>query len=170
MPIVPSNLDYYYSGGASNTDAEASLGGAKSTVAGGIIVSGQSNNDMDDITGQESEDGIEIYRAFFLQNNHATLTFQTPKLYIESQTSSSTTEVSVGVAPEAKNTAIELLSDEESIPTVTFMQPANAAAGLSLVDLDSGDYVGWWIKYNVTAGTAAISDSYTTTVQGDTGP
>lgn len=171
MAISESDLIHRISGGASNTDVDAALGGAMSTVAGGIITTDTLNNDMDDITSDEASAGITIYRGFYYENNHGSLTWQSPVFWIESQTSSGDTSVEVAIADEAKNVALETIADEETAPTgPTFSTPANKGAGISIGDLDAGDYRGHWLKYIVGTSAAAALDAYTIKAEGDTDP
>jgi len=171
MAIAASDIDLRLSGGPSNTDANLALGGAMSTVAGGIITTDVLNNDMDDITSSEASAGITIYHCYFYENDHATLTYIAPKFYIASQTSSGDTSVEVALAGEAKNTAAEIVANEETAPSgEVFSTPANFAAGIALGDLDAADYKGIWVKYIVGSSAAAVLDSYTLGIQGDTNP
>lgn len=171
MAIAASDIDLTLFGGASNTDPNLSLGGVKSTVAGGIITSDELNNDMDDITSTEASAGITIYHAYAYENTHATLTYISPAFYIASQTSSGDTSLTVAVADELKNLDVETIADEETAPSgPTFTAPANFAAGITLNDLDASDYRGIWVKYIVGSSAAAVLDSYTLGIQGDTNP
>lgn len=171
MAIAASDISYRYSGGASNTDPDLSIGGAMSTVAGGIIATNVINNDMDDITSSEASAGITIYHGYYYDNEHGSLTYIAPKFYIDSQTSSGDTSVAIAVADEAKNVTIETLANEETAPaTVVFTTPANFAAGIAIGDLDFGDNRGTWVKYIVGSSAAAVLDQYTIGIQGDTNP
>lgn len=173
MPIASSDIVLRLSGGASNTDPNASIGGAMSTAGGGIITTDTMNNDMDDITSAEASAGITIYHAYFYQNAHGSLTYIAPKFYIASQTSSSDTSVEVALAGEAKNTAAETLSPnvETTAPSgEAFTSPGNFAGGIALGDLNFSDYKGIWVKYIVGSSAAAVLDAYTLGVQGDTQP
>ena len=171
MAIAASDIVLRISGGASNTDANLALGGAMSTVAGGIITTDVLNNDMDDITSAEASSGITIYHGYFYENAHGSLTYIAPKFYISSQTSSGDTSVEVALAGEAKNTAEEVIASETTAPSgEVFSTPANFAAGIATGDLNASDYKGIWVKYIVGSSAAAVLDSYTLGIQGDTNP
>jgi len=171
MAIVESDLALRLSGGVANTDPNLALGGAMSTVGGGIILTNVTNNDMDDITSTEAAAGIIIYHGYYYQNNHGTLTWTLPVFWIESQTSSGQTDVSIAIADEAKNTTIETIANEETAPVgPTFTTPANKAAGISITSLAPADNRGTWVKYNVTAGATTTLDQYTIKAEGDTLP
>lgn len=171
MAIAASDIDLRLSGGASNTDPNLALGGAMSTVSGGVVTTDTLNNDMNDITSAEASSGITIYHAYYYDNDHASLVYIAPKFYIASQTSSGDTSVTVALAGEAKNTAVETVSNETTAPSgETFSAPANFSGGIALGDLAAGDYRGFWVKYIVNSSATASLDSYTLGVQGDTNP
>ena len=173
MPIIEADLIHRLSGGVANTDPNAALGGAMSTVAGGIIVSDSDNNDMDDITSTEALAGIVIYHGYYYSNEitSSALTWTDPVFWIESQTSSGDTDVSISIAPEAKNVAIETIADEETQPiSTTFTAPANKAAGISIGSLEQNDNRGHWVRYNVIATASSTLDTYTIKAEGDTLP
>lgn len=172
MAIVTTDIEYRLSGGASNTTAITSLGGNMSTVAGGIITSGNANNLWDDVTGAQSSAGVIEYRAFYVKNNHATITWQSVMFWIDSLTSSADTEFDVALASEAVNVSIvQTLAGETSTPSgVTFSRPVTKAGGLSIGNIPAQQAKGLWIKRTVTAGAAAASDSGSIRCEGDTGP
>tara|TARA_R110002126_G_scaffold111701_8_gene249618 strand:+ start:45 stop:560 length:516 start_codon:yes stop_codon:yes gene_type:complete len=171
MAIAASDIVIRLSGGASVTDPNLSIGGVMSTVGGGVITTDVQNNDMDDITSVEAGAGITIRHGYFYENAHGSLTYIAPAFYIDTITSSTDTNITLAVADEAKNTAIEVLANEETEPaTVTFTAPANFAAGILTGDLDFGDYRGFWVKYICGSSAAAVLDTYTLGIQGDTNP
>lgn len=176
MPIADTDIQHRLSGGAANTNPNASLGGAMSTAGGGLITTDTLNNDMDDITSSEAGAGIIIYHGYYFKNNHGTLVYLDPKFWIASQTTSATTDVAVAVAGEDVNTAIETVASETTAPVgETFSQPASFGAGIACGaigdgDLDVAEYRGHWIRYTVNAGTTAVLDAYTISVQGDSNP
>lgn len=171
MPIVDTDIEHRYSGGAANTDPDDSIGGDMSTAGGGLIVTNTLNNDMDDITSAEATAGITIYHGYYYLNTHATLSYIDPHFWIDSQSSSADTAVAIAMADEAKNVSIETLADEETPPAVvSFTAPANYAAGLLVTTLDPDDFRGHWVRYLVSPAAAPFLDSYTLAVQGDSNP
>jgi hypothetical protein len=172
VPIATTDILFRLSGGAANTAPISSLGGAMSTAAGGIITSGSANNLWDDVTGAQSAAGLIEYRAFYVQNNHATITWQSVVFWIDVLTTSADTEFDVALASEAVNTAIaQTLGSETSVPTgVTFTRPVTKAGGLSIGNIPATQFKGLWIKRTVNAGAAAAADSGSIRCEGDTGP
>ena len=173
MPILESDLIHRLSGGVSNIDPNLALGGAMSTDPGGVIVSDTDNNDMNDITSTEASDGIVIYHGYYYSNEITSeaLTWTNPVFWIESQTSSGDTDVSIAISDEAKNIAIETIADEETAPSgPSFTAPANKAAGIVIGALDQNDFRGHWVRYNVNAASSSTLDTYTIKAEGDTPP
>ena len=172
MAIAASDIKLRISGSsASATDPNGSFGGAMSTVSGGIITTNVLNNDMDDITSAEASTGITIYHNYYYKNEHATLTYISPKFYIDTQTNSGDTSVEMALVAEAKNVATTRLTNETTAPSgITFTTPANYAGGIAIGSLDAADYRGIWVKYIVGSSASAVLDAYTLGIQGDSNP
>ena len=165
MPIIASDIKYYLSGGGSNSDPAASLGGAQSSVQV------TSNDLFDDVSSAEASSGDTEYRCIYVENTHGSLTLIGAKVFIQSQTSSSDTDIAIALGGEGKNGTAETVADEGTAPSgESFSQPASYAAGLSLGDLAPGDSYPVWIRRTVNAAAASANDSWTIRVQGDTNP
>lgn len=171
MPIVASDIQWRLSGGAANSNVNASLGGAMSSTA---IADATNNNLFDDVSGAESAAGDTNYRGFYVRNNHGSLTLVDARIYISSLTSSADTEFDLAVAAEAMNVQMATIANEATAPaTVSFSRPTTYTGGLQLnsaTGLTSGSNRGVWIKRSVTAGAAAAADAGTLKVEGDTAP
>lgn len=170
MPIASSDIVYRLTGGASNTDAAASLGGAMSTAGGGVITKTGLNYLYDDVTGDESDAGDTEYRCFCVENNHGSLDWTAVKAWIATESASSDSEYAFGLDPAGKNSAATTIADEDTAPSgVTFSRPTDKASGLSLPDLSAGDYHAIWVRRVISASaSAANSDGPTLRVEGDT--
>lgn len=165
MAIVASDILFLLSGGTSNTDTDASLGGVISTTE---IVDNTVNNLFALATATESDAGSTKYRGFFVKNSHATLTLTSPKIYISSNTPSATTAVTVGLAAET-GSPMDTIADEDTAPTaISFVTAVDFANGLSLGDLAPGEVKGVWVKWVIDAATVATNDEITFTVKGET--
>lgn len=166
MPIASSDIHYRLSGGSSNSDPAASLGGAKSTTtdAGATI--------MPDVTGAQSAAGITQYRGVYVSNEHGSLTYQAVKVWKSTAPSASGDAADLALAAEAVNTQMASIGAETTAPSgVTFANTAvSFATGLSIGDIPSTQFKGIWLKRTITAGTAAAADSFAITAQGDTNP
>lgn len=171
MPIVASDIIFRLSGGAANTDPNASLGGAITTGGGlSIITTDSLNNVWDDVSGAESSAGDTEYRAIFIKNNHGTLTYTGAKVWISSNTTSADDTIEIALADEGINNTIETIANESTAPVgPTFSAPTTFAGGLSLGNLAAGQAHGIWIKRIVnTNAQAANANPYTLSVQGET--
>jgi hypothetical protein len=169
MPITEEDLDFVLSGGATNEDPNASLGGAISTEEGGVIESETMDNVFDDVTGDESKAGLVDYRGIYIKNSHATLTLQGAKLWITQDADSDDDATAVALADEAVGSAMESIADEITPPSgPEFTAPTTKEAGLTIGDIPAGSFKGIWIRRTITEG-AAADDSVTfkVRVEGD---
>jgi len=171
MPIVASDISMRRSGGATNVTPESELGGAMSTVAGGIANNDLINDMFNDFTSAEALVTDDFYRGRYYDNEHGTLQYTLPFMWISSQTSSGNTDVAIGLAPEAKNLAIAIIGTELIAPaSVTFSAPASKGAGIAFPSLNAGDNQGWWLRYHITAPASAVLDTMTLAIEGDSLP
>jgi len=156
------------SGGAANSDPNASLGGAKSSVE---VVDNTLSNLFDQVSGAESASGDTEYRCVYIHNSHASLTMQNVRVYISSNTPSpdDTWEIALGSA--ALNATEQTIADETTAPTgVTFSAAAiSYATGLAPPDIPFGQHKAIWYKRIVSAGAAAFNnDTITVNIDCDT--
>jgi len=165
MAIVASDIHYRMSGGASNSDPALSTGGAESST------SFTTNSIFDDVSSAEAVAGDIEYRCFYVHNNHGTLTLQGAKVWISAQTSSATTDIAIALDGAGLNGTAETETDESTAPTgESFTQPSTFSGGLTLGDMAPGDKYPVWVRRTITAGTAAATDTWEISVQGDTNP
>jgi len=163
MAITSTDIQFRLSGGSSNSDPVASLGGVKSSTA--------AVNYFDDVTSAEAGSGDVEYRCIYVHNNHGSLTLLGAKVFIQTQTPSSDTDVAIGLGTSAINGTEQTVANEDAAPSgVSFSAPASFAAGLSIGDLAAGAHKAVWVRRTVNAGATAYSDSFTLRVQGDTNP
>lgn len=170
MPIVGADLVERYSGGASNTDPTASLGGAISTVAGGIITDNTTHEVWDVVSSAESSAGDTEYRCIYLQNSHGTLTLQNAAVYIDTQTPSSDTVVAIGLGTSAVNGTEQTVGDESTAPSgVTFTELTGSGNALNIGNIPAGEHKALWLRRIVSSSaSAANDDSYVLAYTGDT--
>ena len=167
MPITSSDLKIYLSGGAGNSDPNASLGGIISSTE---VTDNTTHNLFDQVSGTESNAGDIEYRGIYLKNTHGTLSLQNTKVYISSNTGSSTTTIDIALDGGATNATMETLSDESTAPSgETFSAPTTYAGGLSIGTLAAGEKKGIFLRRTVDAGTTAVNDdAVTIKYDGDT--
>jgi hypothetical protein len=82
MPIVATDIKIYESKSTASADGEASGNGLGKYRSSDEIVTSVEENLFDNVTAAESEAGDTEYRAFFVKNTHATLSFVSAKVYI----------------------------------------------------------------------------------------
>lgn len=167
MPISGANLKWYLSGGASNSDPNASLGGARSTTT--TVPTGL----FDAVSGGEASAGDIEYRCAYIRNEDADADgWISPVIWISSNTPSSATTMAIGLDPAGKNATATTATNEDTAPAgVSFSEPASKAAGLALPSAPyaQNDFVAVWFRRTINAGAgSAASDAATIRVEGDT--
>lgn len=167
MPIVNTDLVMRLSGGAGNTDPNASLGGAISSTA---VVDNTLNNLWDNTTGQESNDGDIEYRCIYIRDSHGTNQAITTVIWVDSNTTGTGDTIDIGLGTSAINGTEQTVADESTAPSgVTFSAPSTYATGLSIGNVPAGQHKAVWIRRTVTAGQSAKdNNTYVLKVQCDT--
>lgn len=164
MPIISTDIKYRLSGGGSNTDPGASLGGVKSSTDAGSTI-------FDNVSSAEAAAGDIEYRCVYVHNNHGSLSLTGAKLWIQANTPSGDTTIDVGVGTSAVNGTEQTVANENTAPvTVSFSAAANEGAAISLGDIPAGQHRAVWIRRTVTAAAAAANDSFTLRTKGDSLP
>lgn len=168
MSIVSSDIKYRLSGGAANSDPNASLGGAKSSTE---VVDNTDNNLFDDVSGAEHTAGRTEYRAIYIHNAHGSLTLTSAVVWIQSDTSGADSDLSIAVGTAAVNGTEQTVANETTAPTgVTWSDAAvSRATGLALGDLPAGQHKAVWLRRTISAGsTAQAADTCSVQAGGDT--
>jgi len=167
--IESTDIKVYLSGGADNSDPNASLGGAISSTE---LVDNQLHNLFAKVSAAEALSGSTKYRAIYVKNeNGYGLDYQDIVAYIASQTTSGDTSIEIAVSTEAKNTTIQTIANENTAPTgqTSWVSAEGISNGQSMGTLGDGDYRGLWVKRIVSASATAYgSDSATFGTQGET--
>lgn len=169
MPIADTDILLRLSGGSGNSDPNASLGGVMSTST--VITDNTLHNLFDKVTGAESTAGDTEYRAFYVLNNHGSLTLQAPKIWIDSETTHTGEDVEIALAGEGVNATMETVANENTAPAgESFSDASGEGSALSFpADLAAGQRMGIWVK-RVTGSSTAAKNNYTIVikVKGDT--
>ena len=162
MPIISTDIKYRLSGGVSNTDPALSLGGVKSTTD-------MPTSLLDNVTSAEALAGDTEYRAFYVHNNHGTLTLEAAKVWIQANTPSGDTTLEIGLGTSAVNANEQTVADESTAPSgVSFSAAGTEGAAITLGNIPAGQHRAVWVKRIVTAAAAASNDTATLRVKGDT--
>lgn len=168
MPIASSDIKYRLSGGASNSDVNASLGGAKSSTE---VTDNTDNNLFDDVSGAEHTAGRVEYRCIYVHNGHGSLELTNAVVWIQSDTSGADSDLSIAVGTAAVNGTEQTVANETTAPTgVTWSDAAvSRATGLSLGSLPAGQHKAVWIRRTISAGsTPQAADTGSVQAGGDT--
>lgn len=166
MAIVAADLDFHLSGGSGNSSTDASLGGAISTTQIGTGV----HNLFDQVGSAESSAGDTEYRCFYVKNAHGTLALQAAKIWITSNTPSTSTAVRIALGTSAVNGTEQTIGNESTAPSgVTWSTAVDEANALSIGDIPAGEHKAIWVERVITAGAGAYDDDQATIrVKGDT--
>ena len=160
MAIIASDIKKRLSGGASNSDVNASIGGIKSSTE--MAPSGD-NNLFDNVLGAESAAGDVEYRCIYYHNAHATLTAQNFTLWIAANTPSPGSDIAIGLDPAgigdgaSTGVAATPATEDDAPDGVAFSQPANQGAGLAVGNLAPGQSIAVWIRRTISVGAAAYN-------------
>jgi hypothetical protein len=152
------------SGGASNSDPAASLGGVISSTE---IAAGD-NNLFDDVSGQETTDGMTDYRGVYVYNE-GDVPLIAPVVWIYDE-STAAADIEIAAAAEAVGDTMATLAGELVEPSsVTFQEAPNKAGGVVLPNIPASSKKGIWIKRVINPATiASAARTFTLRVEGDT--
>lgn len=164
MPIISTDIQYRLSGGAANSDPNASLGGAKSSNSAPAGY-------FDTVTPAEGTAGDTEYRCLYVHNNHGSLSLDNAVLWIQASSLGTNQAIAVAAGSAAINATETAVANENTAPSgPTFTSPATKGAGIALGNIPAGQHKAIWVRRTVTAGAPASSNSFTLRVEGDTAP
>jgi hypothetical protein len=168
--LLPENLELRFSGGSTNIDPHASLGGAKSTVPVGagsynfvpadfvaddfeiVFSSAGSGGNLeltlfDNVSKTEAEIGDVNYRQIYLHNSHPTLTMQDVRIYIPENTPAPD-EVQIGLGTSVVNGVEQTIADENTAPTggIAFSAPTTLETAVQCGPIPPGQHRAVWAK------------------------
>lgn len=168
MPIISTDILYKLSGGAANSDPNASLGGVISSTS--VNLSTTLHNLFDQVSSSESSAGDTEYRCLYVLNNHGTLTLQSAKVWIETNTPSTDTSAEIALGTSTVGGTEQTVSDESTAPTgVSWSSAAGESNALTIGDIAAGSHKAIWVKRVVSSSASAYNnDGVTIRVKGDT--
>ena len=167
---MAASLQLHLSGGSTNVDPNAALGGARSTQAGGVVpTSSTANSLFDDVTSAEETAGDIEYRGVFVYNS-GTVDATSVKVWLSANTADADTTIDIALADEAIGTgAIETIANENTAPVgPTFSAPSSEGTGLSIGTIPAGSHKGLWLRRTINAAAGASSDTFTLAASFDT--
>jgi hypothetical protein len=169
MAILQADIQYRLSvgsGGAANVNPLVAWGGAKSSADFSALTTLFAN-----VAAAEALAGTTDYRCIYVHNNHGSLTYIDPKIWIPTNTPSADTVITIGLGSSALNGTEQNTAGLTTAPTgITFVSAVDFANGVSLGDIPAGQHRAVWVKRVVWASAASASDNFTLRVQGGTAP
>ena len=177
MAIVAADVLFKFSvktgttGNQTVGTADGSLGKYISTTQ---ITDATLHNLFDVITGDENAASDVEYRCIFVHNAHATLTWQTPVVWLSAETAGGANiAIAIdGIAASAIGATpaqADEVANEGTAPTgEAFSSPTTKATGLALADLPAGQCRAIWLRRTATNSAALDNDDVTIRVEGDT--
>lgn len=176
MAITATDIVYRLTVVASNGDTTSSTGATSlGDQASTTVMSTSLHGLFDVVSGTENAASESEYRAIYVLNNHATLTFYGAVVWLSGAVASGT-DVTIAVdniAANAKGSGSAqgaVIANEDTAPTGvgTFSAPSSIGTGLLLGDLAPGFGRMVWIK-RTTANTGPVSaDGVTINTTGST--
>lgn len=167
---MPATLEFRLTGGSTNTDPNASLGGVMSSTE---VSSTPMNNLFDNVSPSEASSGDTEYRAIDIYNS-GDETATEVAIYMSAETSSPDTQIDMGydsVGAHAADWNGPSISDEGDTPpdsgggNISF-DHYTSSNKLSLPDIPAGQAVRVWLKRIVNANAGNTSnDQGTITVE-----
>jgi hypothetical protein len=159
MPIITADFSTRLSGGASNSNGNAALGGVKSSNA----MSGAIDGLFDAVAAAEAVAGRVEYRCIYLHNANAVDTMTAARVWLSANTPLAGTTIDIGVGSSALNATEQTTANETAAPTsVSFSAPTTDATGLALGNIPFGQHRAVWIRRTVTAGSgSSANDTFT---------
>jgi hypothetical protein len=168
MAIISSEIKFYYSGGSGNTSAAASLGGAISTTE----LAAGTHNLFDVVSSAEASAGDSEYRCFYVKNTNSTLTLQSSKIWVSTDTTGAGSDVQIALDSGGVNGTAGTIANESTVPTSitgSFAAYTSEGASLSIGNIPPGEYQAIWVRRIINAGAVAVNAAGVTfTVKGDT--
>lgn len=176
MAIVSTDILYKFSvaaaaGNTTGGTANTSLGDQISTTQ---ITDATLNNLFDDVSGDENAASDVEYRGYFVHNAHATLTWETPVVWLASEvgggaSAAISVDDTAASAIGSASTQMKTIANESTAPaTQTFTSPTTKGTGLALSNLPAGQCKGIWVRRTAANTGAVNNDGVTIRCEGDT--
>lgn len=158
MVLADSDIKIYLSGGASNTDPNLSLGGARSNtelVDGTVTADGGLNNLFDPVTEAEALGGDQEYRCFYIKNTSTTDKLKNASVFLNSGTTNPKTSIHFTIGGAGIGGTEQTITNENTTPAGLdpFQQIFSRPTTPNIGDLNPGQHIGIWVRWDVAVGT-----------------
>lgn len=149
--LTPSNFQLRYSGGSANSNPDASIGGAMSSVVVGTRL-------FDHVTIAEAAagDATPDHRCIYIINTHTTLAMDDVKIWFAANTQGDDyVEMGLGNSAVGTATSETAIANEGTAPSpaVTFTLAASEATAITISSIPALNHKAIWIRRTVPAGT-----------------
>jgi hypothetical protein len=176
MAITAADIKFKFSvvAAAGNTTVGTAAGALGDQISTTEIPDATLHNLFDVVTGDENAASDVEYRCFFVHNDHATLTWVAPVVWLSAETAGGAV-AAIGLDP-AGVTAKGLgsaqaatIANEGAAPAgVSFSAPTTKAGGLQIADIPAGSVAAIWVRRSAANTGALDLDGVTIRVEGDT--
>lgn len=146
-------LKFNLTGGASNSNGNASLGG---THSANELSATAMNNLFDDVSSAEATAGRTEHRAVDVTNT-GDAAATSVAFFMDPETTSPSSQIDAGIAasPIGSTTSV---ANETTAPSGVTFQHYTSASKLVLPDIPVGGYCRLWLRRVVTAGASGTSN------------
>lgn len=149
---MAATLKFHLTGGASNTNGNAALGGTHSTSE---LSATAANNLFDDISPSEATAGSTEYRALDVTNTGDALATSVA-FYMDPETNSADSQIDAGIEASSVGSTTSIANETTAPAGVTFSHYTSASK-LALPDIPSGGYCRLWLRRVVGAGATGLA-------------
>lgn len=164
MPISNTDIQFRQSGGASNNDPNACLGGAISANSAPASL-------FDTVASLEASTGRTEYRCIYILNANGSLTLSGARVWFSAVSNTGRATHAVGVGTSPVNGTEDAIGAETILPNgVSFSSPTTEATAVAIGDIPAGQHKAIWIRRSVPPGAASGTDGFTINVAGDSPP
>ena len=177
MAIVAGDLLFKFSvktGSAGDSVAGTAAGSLGKYVSQTEITDAVLNNLFDDVTGDDNAASDVEYRCIFVHNNHASLTWENPVVWLSAETAGGANiaiavdDVAVSAKGSASAQADEVANEDAAPSGESFTSPSTKGTGLSLGSIAAGSVKAVWVQRSATNSAALDNDDVTLEFSGDT--
>lgn len=168
--LTTGQLEIHYSGGASNTNPDSSLGSAISNTA---ATNSAADNVWDDINAGDSGGTLTQYTCLYVKNPSVSRTWQQVVLWIDGVPSQGQAAIGLDGAAVG-STAASTTADRHTAPspaitwhdTTDGTPPTSKANGLSIGDIPPGSFKAIWQRRIIPSGRTTASDQISIRAEG----
>lgn len=153
-------------------DPNASLGDQISTTA---LTDNTLHNLFDVVTGDENAASDVEYRCLFIHNNHGSLAWQTPIMWLSAETAGGASaavwwdSTAASALGSASAQALTVANENTAPSGFTAVTATSKGTGSSMgANLAAGNVKGFWVRRTAANTVAVDNDSVTVQIEGDT--